>query len=128
MERPWNWARMPVWLWQGDHSQGKLPAGARPIPVGQMIAGKRSGNPWLPEVRALTGGVDELVGLSASPTSVFCLRMQENVPMLTPDLAGRTGVTVYIIGPEGGFPRPAGTGCPARGGFAAVSRGPDSAL
>ena len=43
-----------VWLWQGDHSQGKLSATAEEACLGQMIAGaKQSGNPWLPEVRPL---------------------------------------------------------------------------
>ena len=105
MEKAAELGAHAVWLWQGDHSQGKLPAGARDSCQGQMIAGaKQSGNPWLPEARALTGGVDELVELSrVADQRILPWEMQENVPMLTPDMAGRTGVTVYIIGPEGGF-------------------------
>ena len=91
---------------------------------GEEIAGaKQSGNPWLPEVRALTGGVDELVELSrVADQRILPWEMQENVPMLTPDLACRTGVTVYIIGPEGGFSARELDALRAAG-FAAVSLG-----
>lgn len=94
-----------VWLWQGEHSQGRLPAAARETCLGQMTAGaKQSGNPWLPEVRALTGGVDQLVSLAhEADYRILPWEMQTGVPMLTPGLAGRAGLTVYVVGPEGGF-------------------------
>ena len=105
MEKAVELGAHAVWLWQGDHSQGKLPAGARESCLGQMIAGaKQSGNPWLPEVRVLSSGADELAELSRTADQRFLpWEMQENVPMLTPDLAGRPGLSVYVIGPEGGF-------------------------
>lgn len=94
-----------VWIWRGDHSQGKLPAAAQESWRAQMIAGaKQCGNPWLPEVRALGGGVDELIGLSREADyRILPWEMRENVPMLMPEQAGRPGLTVYVIGPEGGF-------------------------
>ena len=94
-----------VWLWQGDHSQGKLPADAAEACRGQLIAGaKQCGNPWLPQVEALTGGVDELVRRAATADRrILPWEMQDTVSMLTPQLAGRPGTTVYVIGPEGGF-------------------------
>ena len=94
-----------VWLWQGDHSQGKLSAAAEEACLGQMIAGaKQSGNPWLPEVRALSGGVDQLIHLSHSADHrILPWELQDGVHMLTPEMAGQPGLTVYVIGPEGGF-------------------------
>lgn len=94
-----------VWLWQGDHSQGKLSPAAQEACLGQMIAGaKQSGNPWLPEVRALGGGVEELTALSrGADHRILPWELQDGVHMLTPEMAGQPGLTVYVIGPEGGF-------------------------
>ncbi|MGE9985888.1 16S rRNA (uracil(1498)-N(3))-methyltransferase [Desulfovibrio sp. SGI.169] len=105
MEKAAELGAHAVWLWQGDHSQGKLPAGARESCLGQMIAGiKQSGNPWLPEVRVLGRGVEELAELSrAADQRILPWEMQKDLPMLTPDMAGRPGLSVYAIGPEGGF-------------------------
>ena len=105
MEKAVELGASGIWLWQGDHSQGRLPAAARETCRGQMVAGaKQSGNAWLPDVRALTGGVDQLVSLAATADyRILPWEMQDGVPMLTPDLAGRPGLTVYVIGPEGGF-------------------------
>ena len=83
MEKAVELGAHAVWLWQGDHSQG---------------------NPWLPQVEALTGGVDELVRRAATADRrILPWEMQDTVSMLTPQLAGRPGTTVYVIGPEGGF-------------------------
>ncbi len=94
-----------IWLWQGDHSQGKLSAAAIEACQGQLVAGaKQCANAWLPEMRGLTNGVDELVALAAGADHrILPWEAQDNVPMLTPDLAGRPGLSVYVIGPEGGF-------------------------
>ena len=105
MEKAVELGAHAVWLWQGDHSQGKLPADAAEACRGQLIAGaKQCGNPWLPQVEALTGGVDELVRRAATADRrILPWEMQDTVSMLTPQLAGRPGTTVYVIGPEGGF-------------------------
>lgn len=94
-----------VWLWQGEHSQGRLPPDVKESWHAQMIAGaKQCGNPWLPELEMLGGGADELAARSTSADyRILPWEQQEGVPMLTPDMAGRPGVTVYAIGPEGGF-------------------------
>lgn len=105
MEKAAELGAHAIWLWQADHSQGRLPAGACESCLGQMIAGaKQSGNPWLPEVRALSRGAEELAELSrAADQRILPWEMQASLPMLTPDLAGRPGLSVYVIGPEGGF-------------------------
>ena len=107
MEKAVELGAHAVWLWQGDHSQGKLPADAAEACRGQLIAGaKQCGNPWLPQVETLTGGVDELVRrAAAADRRILPWEMQDTVSMLTPRLAGRPGTTVYVIGPEGGFSR-----------------------
>ncbi len=94
-----------VWLWQGDHSQGKVPAEVKDQWLGQCIAAmKQCRNPWLPAVRILRGGVEELVEESASFEHKFLpWEVQEGVPMLSPELAGQKGISIYAIGPEGGF-------------------------
>ena len=105
MEKAVELGAHAIWLWQGDHSQGKLPADAAEACRGQLIAGaKQCGNPWLPQVEALAGGVDELVRrAAAADRRILPWEMQDTVNMLTPRLAGRSGTTVYVIGPEGGF-------------------------
>jgi 16S rRNA (uracil1498-N3)-methyltransferase len=94
-----------IWLWQGDHSQGRLPHDAAENCQGQMIAGiKQCGNPWMPQVRALTKGITEVIEQAASADHrLLPWEQQHDVPMLTPAMAGQAGLTVYVIGPEGGF-------------------------
>ena len=104
MEKAVELGAAGVWLWQGDHSQGHLTENAEKASLGQMIAGaKQCANPWLPEVRALDG-IGQVIGLAAAADfRLLPWERQEGVPMLMPGLAGRAGVSVYVIGPEGGF-------------------------
>lgn len=94
-----------VWVWQGDHSQGKLASSLADVLQKQMIAGiKQSGNPWLPSVQVLPGGIDELVAKASNADFRILPWEQENaVNMLSPQHMGQPGVTIYVIGPEGGF-------------------------
>ncbi len=94
-----------VWVWQGDHSQGRLPADVTENWKAKMLAGcKQSGNPWLPAVRAFPGGLGDAVAAAASfEHHVLPWEKQEGVPMLTLDQLGLPGRTIYVIGPEGGF-------------------------
>ncbi len=94
-----------VWLWQGAHSQGKVPFEVKEHWQGQCIAAmKQCGNPWLPTVRILRGGAQELIQESrAIPHKFLPYEGQDGVPMLRPDMVAKDGVSVYVIGPEGGF-------------------------
>ncbi|MDE5878976.1 MAG: 16S rRNA (uracil(1498)-N(3))-methyltransferase [Desulfovibrio sp.] len=123
MEKAVELGAAGVWLWQADHSQGRLPENAAAACLGQMIAGaKQCGNPWLPEVRALTG-IGEVVELAAGADfRLLPWERQEGVPMLEPGMAGRPGLTVYAIGPEGGF-SPRELSALKGGDFAPVSLG-----
>ena len=105
MEKAVELGAAEVWLWQGDHSQGKLPATEKDSWQAKMVAGiKQCGNPWLPRVRAFHEGVRGVVEAAASfDHHVLPWEMQEGVPMLTADVAGQPGMTIYVIGPEGGF-------------------------
>lgn len=113
-----------VWLWQGDFSQGKLPPQAAETWRAQMIAGiKQSGNPWLPEVRTLAGGVDELTRLAAeADRRILPWELEETSAIIEPSRLGLPGVTVYAIGPEGGF-SPRELAALDAAGFARVSLG-----
>ena len=104
MEKAVELGASGVWLWQGDYSQGRLAENAAASCAGQLIAGaKQCGNPWLPEVRALDGigAVAELA--AGADFRLLPWERQEGVAMLEPGMAGRAGLTVYVIGPEGGF-------------------------
>ncbi|MBQ9405509.1 MAG: 16S rRNA (uracil(1498)-N(3))-methyltransferase [Desulfovibrio sp.] len=105
MEKAAELGAHALWLWQGDRSQAKLSPGLGEACQGQLIAGaKQCANPWLPTVRILTQGVDGLVSLATTADRRFVLReLQDGVALLTAELAGQEGKTVYVIGPEGGF-------------------------
>lgn len=94
-----------IWLWQGDHSQGRLPDEVRENWQGKMAAGcKQSGNVWMPVVRAFPGGLAGVIEQAADfERHILPWEKQEGVPMVTADDLGQPGRTIYIIGPEGGF-------------------------
>ncbi len=94
-----------VWLWAGEHSQGRIPTNVKDHWQAQCIAGmKQCQNPWLPTISILPKGVQELISLSENIDHKFLpWEVQENIPMLTPKLIGKQGKSIYTIGPEGGF-------------------------
>ncbi len=94
-----------VWLWQGDHSQGRLPDNARETWQSKMAAGcKQCRNPWMPKVRAFHDGLAGVIQEAKYfEHHLMPWEMQEGVPMLTPQETGLPGRTIYVIGPEGGF-------------------------
>lgn len=95
-----------LWFWQADRSQFPVPGDIRANWEGQLIAGaKQCRNPWLPELRTLPGGVDELIA-----TSEACAHKQALVEsdyahraFLDNNALGLPGDTVCVVGPEGGF-------------------------
>lgn len=92
-----------IWLWNADHSQGRMPAEVKESWFGQLVAGaKQCNNAWVPQVETLTGGVDQVVTAQAD-RRILLLEHQNTVPMLSAQEAGLAGKTVYVIGPEGGF-------------------------
>lgn len=104
MEKASELGAWEIWLWQSEHAQGKLSENLERACLAQLIAGlKQSQNPWLPRLRALDN-VDT-VARQASTADWRLLPWEDldRPPMLEPDQLGRPGLTVYVIGPEGGF-------------------------
>jgi len=95
-----------IWLWQAQRSQFPMPPDIGENWRNQLIAGaKQCRNPWLPEVRLVPGGVRELIAAASGCERRFALLESDHCPAaaLTPDAIGLDGVTVYAVGPEGGF-------------------------
>ncbi len=112
-----------VWIWQGENSQGKIPAGFAESVRGQMIAGaKQCANPWLPEVRTFANAAEMIGEAARADYKILPYEQQKGQPLLEYSMLGRPGTTVYVIGPEGGF-SPAAIELMAAAGFVAVSLG-----
>lgn len=113
-----------IWLWNADHSQGRMPAEVKESWFGQLVAGaKQCTNAWVPQVETLAGGVEQLVSTAQqADRRVLLLEHQTGVPMLSAQEAGLHGKTVYVIGPEGGFSTRELEAL-SRGGFQAASLG-----
>lgn len=113
-----------IWLWNADHSQGRMPAEVKESWHGQMVAGaKQCNNPWVPQVETLPSGVEQLISQAANcDRRILLLEHQTDIPLLSAQQAGQDGSTVYVIGPEGGF-SVRELDALARGGFVAASLG-----
>ena len=97
-----------IWLWQAERSQFPVPSDIKESWQGQLAAGaKQCRNPWLPELRTMPGGVDELIALAeelgCEHRHVFVESGHKSVMSLTPDTLGQPGRTLCVVGPEGGF-------------------------
>ena len=89
-----------------ERSQFPVPSDAKETWHASLVAGaKQCRNPWLPELRTLPGGVDELI--RASKDFDHCqVLVESGLPQQ--DFMGETylaqpGRTLCVIGPEGGF-------------------------
>lgn len=112
-----------IWLWQADFSQGKLSESLAANCQGQLVAGcKQCGNPWLPLVRAMPDIRAVAEAGAGANWRILPWEAQTGIPMLLPDMLGRIGRTVYVIGPEGGFSE-GELECLKSAGFNAVSLG-----
>lgn len=97
-----------LWFWQAERSQFPIPSDSKESWYTQLIAGaKQCRNPWLPEIRTLPGGIGELISLAER---TLCTRKHvlvesgyEAVTSLTPETLGQPGITLCVVGPEGGF-------------------------
>ena len=94
-----------VWIWQADHSQGRLAPDLADNICGQMIAGmKQCGSTWLPQVRTFPKGIETVIAAANDVDyRILPWECQQGIPMLTPEMTGLTGTSLYVIGPEGGF-------------------------
>lgn len=108
LEKAVELGALGVWFWQGERSQFPVPDDVKDNWRGQLVAGaKQCRNPWLPELRTLSGGVSELIRETDAlqPAARHALLEEGLAPCrpLTPDLLAPKGATVCVIGPEGGF-------------------------
>lgn len=95
-----------IWLWQAERSQFPVPNDIKESWHGQLVAGaKQCRNPWLPELRTLPGGIEELIAATAAFDRRYALLESDHSPSLplTPERLALPGLTVYVVGPEGGF-------------------------
>jgi len=94
-----------VFLWQAEHSQGRIPDATKANWQGQLVAGaKQSGNPWLPELEVFPGGLAELLKATADIDHRFFLWENATAEegFHPPPLADGERA-LAILGPEGGF-------------------------
>ncbi|MBR4742322.1 MAG: 16S rRNA (uracil(1498)-N(3))-methyltransferase [Desulfovibrio sp.] len=105
MEKAAELGAFGIYLWQGDFSQGQLGNSQVLACKRQMIAGaKQAHNPWLPEIKYFPKGLSELLAATESITHRILPWELESVDrMLSFDLLGLSGETIYVLGPEGGF-------------------------
>lgn len=114
-----------LWFWQAERSQFPVPGDIRANWEGQLIAGaKQCRNPWLPLLRTLSGGVEELIAASVGFTHKQALVESDyaHQDFLSGDKLGLPGDTICVVGPEGGF-TPREVDALKAAGFATLSMG-----
>lgn len=97
-----------IWLWQAERSQFPVPTDIKDSWQAQLVAGaKQCRNPWLPELRTFPGGAAEVVVAAQAfgVTHRHILVENDHGPTrsLMPDMLRREGITLCVVGPEGGF-------------------------
>lgn len=114
-----------LWFWQAEHSQGRVPDAPKDTWSGQLLAGaKQCGNPWLPELRTLPGGVNALIEAGKAFERTFLLHEDRTAGApLAPAQVTAGGDVLCVLGPEGGF-SPGEVRTLLAAGFNPVSLGP----
>ncbi len=91
-------------FWEARRSQGQLPDSPKESWRDKCLqAAKQCGNPFLPELSTLSGGIDQLLEFAQGFDQCYVAwESGEGCPPLTPfALAG--GTNLIVIGPEGGL-------------------------
>ncbi|WP_298067615.1 16S rRNA (uracil(1498)-N(3))-methyltransferase [uncultured Mailhella sp.] len=95
-----------LWFWQAERSQFPVPADIKEAWRASLVAGaKQSQNPWLPELRTLPGGVEELIhqSLDIEHRHVLVEHRLTTDGFMDEACLALPGRTLCVIGPEGGF-------------------------
>lgn len=95
-----------LWFWQAERSQFPVPDDIRSAWQAQLAAGaKQCRNPWIPGLRTMPGGVEELIAASSAMEhrQVLVESDHPHQAFLSSDRLGLPGDTVCVVGPEGGF-------------------------
>lgn len=109
-----------IWLWQAERSQFPVPSDIKESWQGQLAAGaKQCRNPWLPELRTMPGGVDELIALAeelgCEHRHVLVESGHKSVMSLTPDTLGQpAGLFAWSV-PKAALRRRKWRSSPVRG-------------
>ena len=115
-----------LWFWQAERSQFPVPKDIRQQWQAQLIAGaKQCHNPWLPELRTLSGGMEELVqsARDVSHRQVLVESGHQAQAFLSEDRLAKPGLTLCVVGPEGGLSSRE-VDFLQRAGFEALTMGP----
>ncbi len=90
-------------FWQAEFSQGKLPAETKESWEDKCVqAAKQCGNPWLPELGVVPGGVNGVVDYGKGFDRIILAWENQTGALLSPQ-DFETGKNLVVIGPEGGF-------------------------
>ncbi len=97
-----------LWLWKAEHSQVTVNKNHQQTWFNQIISGgKQCRNPWFPQIKILPGGIPDIISYSEQINCVHRQMFVENTCgpaiKLKPTMLNQNGVTVCVIGPEGGF-------------------------
>ena len=127
LEKAVEFEAAAVWFWQAERSQFPVPDQAKETWEAQLVAGaKQCRNPWLPELRTFPYGAPELIrAVEAANCACRHVLLEDTcgpaLPLI-PDRLGLPGVTVCVIGPEGGF-APAEAALFRQSGFEPITLG-----
>ena len=114
-----------LWFWQAKRSQFPVPTDAKDTWQASLVAGaKQCRNPWLPTLKTLPGGVEELIRASEGFDHRQVM-LESGLPgqkFMSEDVLGLPGKTLCVIGPEGGF-TPEEADRLIQAGFQALSMG-----
>lgn len=96
-----------VVFWQAARSQGRVPEHPKETWKDQCIAAaKQCGNPWLPALETVPGGVRELIGKSAAFSRRVVLWENSALrSMFDPGNMPVANDIFLVLGPEGGLTR-----------------------
>lgn len=94
-----------VWFWQAEFSQAKAPADAKEKWQAELVAGaKQSGNPWLPEIRTMPRGAEEVCRAGQDFKQRFLLwEDADSGRMLKTEDLQSGDDALFVMGPEGGL-------------------------
>lgn len=91
-------------FWRGTRSQGEPPAAPKDTWQDKLVqAAKQCGNPWLPQLAVIPGGIDGLAAFAQGFEQCYlCWEKAEIRHMPRPGDLGQ-GRVLVVLGPEGGL-------------------------
>ena len=95
---------MGLIFWQAARSQGRVPDQPKDTWTDKCVqAAKQCGNPYLPVITTLPGGLDGLIEQAGEFDRCFLAWESDQISMNLSPSALSKGRTLVVIGPEGGF-------------------------